>query len=339
MKRIGNLFDLVFSPGNMYQAYLAARQGKRAKSACHDFDIAAGAYLSKLHTKIHNNTYAVRPYVKFFVYEPKKREISAPWFGDIVMQHAIYRIIRPIFENVFISTSYACRKGMGTHKAANYAQKCLQNSDPNNYNLKLDIRKFFYRIDRTILRKLIERKIKDRRLVDTMMLFTSDGNSIGIPIGNLLSQTFALIYMNKVDQFIKRDLKVKKYCRYVDDFILFDLSREECLAHKATIETFIKAELHLEFSKWSLHKVKNGLNFVGYRTWAAARFIRKYSLHKFKRAVNRGKSDCIISLLGHAKFSNSLRFMIKYLRANWKDLFGFNPAAIAEHWIGHEVLA
>lgn len=333
MKRHGNLFNDVFSRDNMYQAYLDARKGKRKKTACHEFDVSAGAVLSDLYGKIHAGMYCVRAYHHFFVCEPKKREISAPWFGDIVVQHAIYRIIKPIFDRCYIAESFACRVGKGTHKASDYAQSALMSSRDDTYTLKLDIRKFFYRIDRTILRRLIERKIKDVRLVDIMMMFADDGkNEVGIPIGNLLSQTYALIYLNKLDHFIKRTLKVKKYCRYVDDFILFDLNREECLQHKAAIEQFLKDELRLEYSKWTLQKVRRGINFVGYLTWKSVRFIRKYSLLKFKRAVVRGKTQSIISLLGHAKNSSSLRWMLAYLEKNWDNKNGPNPARIANKW-------
>lgn len=327
MKRVGRLFEQAFTHENLYQAYLDARKGKRLKTACHQFDVAAGALLGELHDKIHDGSYRVRAYHHFFVHEPKKREICAPWFGDIVVQHAIYRIIKPLFEKVYIAESFACRVGKGTHMAADYAQAALMSSDPDSYVLKLDIRKFFYRIDRDILRTLIERKIKDHRMVDIMMLFADDGkNRVGIPIGNLLSQTYALIYLDKLDNFIKRILKVKKYCRYVDDFILFGLDRATLLGHKATIELFIKNELGLELSKWSISKVKRGVNFVGYRTWSHSRFIRKYSLRKFRRAVERSKQSSIVSLLGHAKHTSSLRHMKSYLVNN-------TPQKGASSWI------
>ena len=333
MKRTGNLFDEVFSPENMYQAYLDARKGKRMKNACHEFDIAAGAFLTDLHDRIHSGTYKVRRYHHFFVHEPKKREISAPWFGDIVVQHAIYRIVKPIFEKCYIATSFACRSGKGTHKASDYTQKALQSSDPEKYTLKMDIRKFFYRIDRDILRQMVERKIKDKRLVNIMMMFADDRqNLIGIPIGNLLSQTYALIYLNSMDHFIKRTLKIRKYCRYVDDFILFDLTREECVRYRDMTIAYLKANLNLELSKWTIQKTKNGVNFVGYRTWRTARFIRKYSLHKFRRAVHRGKSQSVISLLGHAKTTNSLRGMITFLEQNWPIASEKNPAALMQKW-------
>jgi len=99
-------------------------------------------------------------------------------------------------------------------------RKMMRQCDPDLYILKLDIRKFFYSIDRKILRFLVERKIKDNRFVDVMMLFVKNEGDIGIPIGNLLSQIYALIYLNPLDHYIKRILNIKRYARYVDDFVL-----------------------------------------------------------------------------------------------------------------------
>lgn len=316
MKRVGNIFDSVFSRDNLYQAYLDARKGKSRKAACMWFDVRAGAALDWLYQQIHSGQYRPRPYKRFLVYEPKKREICAPWFGDIVVQHAIYRVVWPIFDRSFIDTSFACRPGMGTHKAAGYAQDALRKCDPELYTMKMDIRKFFYRIDRHILRSLIARKIKDKRLLDVMMQFADMPEPVGIPIGNLLSQMYALIYMNQVDHFIKRELKVPLYCRYVDDFIIFNLTREQCTLYKDAVEVFLRDKLNLEYSRVTIQKVKRGVNFVGYRTWRTKRFIRKYSLHKFRRAVVKGKANTVISILGHAKRTNSLPYMHHLLKTH-----------------------
>lgn len=328
MKRIGNLFDITFSKENLYFAYLAARRGKRKKRACFQFEIKLGANLSDLYKEIHSASYKPRPYFKFIIYEPKKRIIHAPAFRDIVVQHAIYRIIYSIFDQTFINTSFACRLKYGTHKASNYAQESLRAYSDEDYVLKLDIRKFFYSINRDILRKQIEKKIKDKRMVDMMMLFTETNEPLGIPIGNLLSQIYALIYLNSLDHFIKRVLKVKHYVRYVDDFILIGLSRNECLEYKGLIVDFLKNELRLELSRSTIQKVKRGVNFVGYRTWRNKRLIRKYSLYKFKRAVKEGKQASVVSLLGHAKQTNSLKYMLKIIKEfKIKTNRGLTPVA------------
>ena len=314
MKRIGKLFDKAFSRENLYEAYLDARKGKRKKCACFLFEKNLGANLEELYQNIHSNSYEPEPYFNFYVYEPKKRIIYAPAFKDIVVQHAIYRMICPIFDKTFINTSFACRKGYGTHRASRYTQKALRQYNRNLYTLKLDIRKYFYSINRGILRKLIERKIKDKRFVDILMTFAIYEDPIGIPIGNLLSQIYALIYLNPLDHYVKRVLKVKYYVRYVDDFILFGLTRDKCFEYKRSIITYLKNSLYLILSKSTIQKIKRGSNFVGYRTWQSYKLIRKYSLYNFKKSVKNGKLQSIISLLGHAKDTLSLKYMLKIIK-------------------------
>lgn len=320
MKRVGNLCKLAFSRENLYNAFLDARKGKRSKDACFEFEISLGTNLKDLHKELNDGTYRPRPYVRFPVYEPKERIIYAPAFRDIVVQHAIYRLVMPIFDKTFIDQSFACRKGLGTHKCSDQTQKYMRSCDDNDYTLKLDIRKFFYSIDRGVLRKLIEKKIKDVAMVNIMMMFAVIETAVGMPIGNLLCQLYALIYMNPVDHFVKRVLKVKKYVRYVDDFIMFGISRKLCINYRAMIINFIATKLHIQLSKSTIQKVKKGINFVGYRTWKSKKFIRKYSLYKFRKMVKQGRQESVVSILGHAKRTNSVFYMFKILREIPNDI-------------------
>lgn len=314
MKRCGNLFNTVFSKENLYTAYLDARKGKRKKRATFEFESNLGVNINDLYSRIHDGSYHPDPYFQFKVYEPKERTIHAPSFRDVVVQHAIYRQIYDIFDRTFVNTSFACRKGYGTHKASQYTQNAMRKYDSNLYTLKLDIRKFFYSIDRDILKSFIEKRIKDSRLVDIMMLFTQMEGTIGIPIGNLLSQIYALIYLNPLDHFIKRNMKIRHYVRYVDDFVLIGLERSAAVNARDTIIDFIRSWLHLELSRSTIQKIKKGINFVGYRTWQGKKFIRKFSLYKFFRMANQGKLQSIVSIMGHAKTTASLPYMMKRLR-------------------------
>jgi hypothetical protein len=320
MKRIGFLYERAFTPHALLAAFHAAARHKHGKRACFNFEKHLAGNLDALHRELADGSYKPRPYYSFMVYEPKPRRIYAPAFRDLVVQHAIYAVAGPIFDRGFIDQSFACRSGMGTHKAADYAQAALQASPRDSYTLKLDIRKFFYRIDRDILRGMVERKVKDRRFVDTMMLFADHGEPVGIPIGNLLSQLYALIYLNPLDQFIKRDLGITRYARYVDDFILFGLTREALIACKARIVEFISV-LHLELSKFTLARVSRGINFVGYRTWSGRRFIRRHSVFNFRKAVRRGVLECAVSIMGHARRTHSLRHLLNYLKEHSHALY------------------
>lgn len=325
MKRVGNLFERTFTREALYRGYLDARKAKRRKRACFQFERRIGAQIDALYRELHSGSYRSRPYYTFVVHERKSRLIHAPAFRDCVVQHAIYRVVYPIFDRTFIDQSYACRIGKGTHKAADYAQRALRAAPPGSYTLKLDLRKFFYRIDRAILRQLIERKIKDSRLVDVMMLFADHGEPAGIPIGNLLSQLYALVYLNPLDHFVKRELGVRYYCRYVDDFVLFGLSREQAIDCRARIEAFLRERLGMTFSKVTLAPVARGVNFVGYRTWASRRFIRKHALFAARQAIDAGQRESLISSLGHARYTHSLQHLLTLTRTRHHALYHSLP--------------
>lgn len=320
MKRHGNLYDKAFTPEALFAAFVDARKNKRATHSCLHFEKRLGSNLAALHEELTDGSYELLPYTTFQVFEPKQRTIHAPAFRDRVVQHAIYRVIQPIFDATFIAQSFACRPGKGTHGASDYVQAAMQQVPRDSYILQMDIRKFYYRIDRDILRALIERKIKDARLVDLMMRFALHEQPTGVPIGNLLSQLYALIYLNAMDHFIKRALGVQHYARYVDDFALIGLTREQALDYRARIVRFLADELRLELSRNSIHRVSRGINFVGYRTWTTRRFVRRFSLFRFRRAARMGRVDSIVSSLGHARRTASLRHMCQYLKEHHRDL-------------------
>jgi hypothetical protein len=148
---------------------------------------------------------------------------------------------------------------------------------------------------------------------------------LGIPIGNLLSQLYALIYMSPLDHFMKRQLKAQLYCRYVDDFVVFGWSREHCLQALEQIKAFLADNLRLELSRYSIHPAQRGLNFVGYRTWRTRRYIRKHSLFKFGRAVRESNLAPITSILGHARNTCSLKHLISTVKENNHDLYRLLP--------------
>lgn len=324
-KRHGQLFDNMFTPEALYAAYLMARRGKRKKAAVAKFERDLGANLQALHAELHAGTYAPRPYKTFEVFEPKRRLIYAPHFRDVVVQHAIYSVIYPIFDATFCRESYGCRVGLGTHKAADRAQQFLRAAPADSYFLQLDIRKFFYSIDRDILMGLWARKVKDPRVLRLLAMFGNYPDPVGIPIGNLLSQLAALLYLNPLDHFIKRELGIKHYVRYVDDFIVFDLTQDEAHAMRRAIEDWLKVTLHLSLSKWTVLPVKRGFNFIGFRTWRKTRFVRKHTLCKFSRSLRSGNIPAVVSALGHARHTASHRHFARRIHSERPELVARLP--------------
>jgi retron-type reverse transcriptase len=309
-KRVGDLFNTMFTLDSLYDAYLKSRVSKRYKFSVMQFERDLGANLNKLLDELIGGNYEPRPYKSFYVYEPKPRLIHAPHFRDVIVQRAMYDILYPIMDKSFLVDSFGCRVGYGTHRAADKVQMYLRQSSHDSYTLQMDIRKFFYRIDRKVLLSLWQKKIKDKRVLDLILQFT-EYEGTGIPIGNLMSQISALVYLNELDHFVKRELNIKKYVRYVDDFVVFDLSKNDAYEILGKVQGFLSSNLMLELSKYRIAPINRGVNFCGFRTWRKTRFIRKHAILTFKRAVKKEKSDSVISCLGHAKSTASYRGMIK----------------------------
>ena len=313
-KRVSNLFDKIISLDHLVEVYGKAKIGKCRRHSKVNFEINLFENLAQIHSELKSGTYEVSPYRHFSIFLHKKREIYAPAFRDMIVQHAILDIINPIFDKTFIEQSHGCRQGHGILSASDYVYKVIKKCDPEMYYLQLDIRKYFYSIDRKILRKQIEKKIKEKSLIDLVCKFADlDEVPTGVPIGNLLSQFFGLLYLNPLDHFIKRELKQEKYCRYVDDFIILGITKEKAKELELKIREFLKNELNLELSKVKLYKIKRGINFVGYRTWKHYRLVRKYCLKNFKKKAKNFEIKSLISMLGHCFYSNSYKTYVKFL--------------------------
>jgi hypothetical protein len=265
-----------------------------------------------LYTSLHDGTYQPQSYYAFMVYEPKPRTIYAPAFADLVVQHAIYRVVLPIFNPGFIEQSFACRPGKGTHKAADYAQTALQATAPGSYTLKLDVRKFFYSVDRQTLAMLVRQVIKCPDTLRLLDLFAQRPAPTGIPIGNLMSQTFANLYLNSLDHFCKRQLGVREYGRYMDDAVMVAPSRGTALQWLDGIRQHLGL-LGLDISHHSLQPRRRGLNWVGYRTWARARFVRPRLVSQVRADARAGRLQSIVSRLGHARHTASHQPLVHYL--------------------------
>ena len=265
MKRATSLFNQIVGYENVRLAWLKARKGKSSKPVVRNFYKNVNSNLEKVQKNLKANPPVLSSYTQFTIFDPKERVISVVPFVDRVMHHAIMNVLEPVFERQFIFHTYACRKGKGSHKAVNYAFKKTRT---HKYFLKLDVRKYFDNIDHSVLKKLLSKIIKDVECLNLLFaLIDSYGCSAdgkGLPIGNLTSQFFANYYLSLLDHYVLEQLKPCGYVRYMDDFLLFDDSKEKLKIFLTQIETFCKNELILELKSPVLGNCKNGASFLGY---------------------------------------------------------------------------
>lgn len=306
-KTYANLYSDLCSFSNLYWAYRGASRGKRGQPAVAAFEYNLEEHLFCLQEELKNQTYQPGAYYSFYIYDPKHRLISAAPFRDRVVHHALGNIIEPIFERTFIGDSYANRVGKGTHKALDRAQAWSKNYP---YVLQCDIQKFFPSVDHEILRSILSRKILDHQVLWLCDQILSSGVGVlseeyemiyfpgddllaaarprGLPIGNLTSQFWGNVYLNELDQFVKRKLRVTPYLRFVDDFLLFSDKKAELWEWKDAVRQFlVSLRLTMHEKRSTVYPVTNGIPFLGFHIYPTHRRLKRRNAVAFQKRLKR----------------------------------------------------
>lgn len=322
----------MFTLENLLKAYYSCRKNKRTTINALRFEMKFESNLLKLFEELQDRTYKPDRSICFVVTYPKLREVFAADFRDRIVHHLLVSTLEPYFEKSFIYASFACRKMKGLQLAITYTQKMIRSAIKNNtitaYYGQFDIRSFFASIDKEILKKIIIRYIMRnfpiKKQADLIWLtqiiinhnptknfyFKGDPkllreipphkslfnipSSKGLPIGNLTSQFFANVYLNELDQFVKRVLKLKHYIRYVDDFVIISSNLEEIKRSREKINCFLQKKLQLSLhpSKDKYGYLASGIDFIGYIIRPKYRLARNRVVRNLKLKLyffNHGK--------------------------------------------------
>jgi len=331
MKRYGNLWYQIIAFENLLNAARQAQRGKRFRHNVLTFNYNLETELFQLNTELAQKTYQPGIYKTFEIVEPKRRLISAAPYRDRVVHHALCNIIVPIFERTFIADSYANRVGFGTHRAL---RRFTQFARSQRYVLQCDIRQYFPSIDHAILKTQLRRKLKCKDtlwLIDTIIdnsneqapvidhfpgdqLLTPLQRRRGLPIGNLTSQFFANVYLNGLDHFIKEQLKIKNYVRYVDDFALFSDDHQKLTLVRSAIEDYLAGiRLKIHPIKSQLFETKQGANFLGFRILPNQIRVRTENLRRARRRLRRLQTDYNQGKISAQEVYQSLQSWVAHL--------------------------
>jgi hypothetical protein len=274
--------------------------------------------------QIKNNNLLKERFSCFVVKDPKLREVFAPALKDRVLHHFLVDRLSPLLDKTLIFDSFANRPGKGTHGAVRRLQKMMRQGGPQQqWYLHADIAAYYTSISKPLLLRVIEKKINKikniswrekiflvalcrnivyqdptknpkytgkKELLKAIprhkSLFGSPAKT-GLPIGSLTSQFFSNLFLDELDQYCKHKLKIKRYIRYVDDFVIVEDSAEKLLAHKKEIENFLKVQLKLQLhpKKIRIQKVNQGCDFLGFIVRPHFLLIRPRTLKAFKRRL------------------------------------------------------
>ncbi|MFA7175256.1 MAG: hypothetical protein WC340_17920 [Kiritimatiellia bacterium] len=165
MKRHGNLYQDIISRENLCEAYRTAKKGKSRMSSVRKFEKDVDGNLDTIRESLAAKTFVTSQYQTKEIYEPKKRTIYVlPFAPDRIVQHALMHVIEPIWEDLFIYDSYACRAGKGVHAGSIRAMEYVRKY---RYCLKCDISKFYPSVQHNIIFDIVTHKIK---CIDTLWL-------------------------------------------------------------------------------------------------------------------------------------------------------------------------
>lgn len=329
MKSWTHLYTQVCSLENLYEAARKARQRKTRKEDVERFELHRERFIRQLREELLIERWMPSPYRRFQIHDPKTRTISAAPYRDRVVHHALCNVIGPLIERRFVDDSFSCRKGKGTLAGR---ERCRQFTNRYRYALKCDVRKYFESVDHGILVEKLARLIRCRPSLALCRKIVAsnavDGSSIigpadafpvqtdarprGLPIGNLTSQLWANLYLDRLDHFIRENLRVPGYVRYTDDFILW--SDDKAFLHdcrERIADELAKERLTLHPSKTRVFPSRCGVPFLGFRFYPGkAPRLLGVCKRRFERRMRR--------MAGALRAGQTTRSAIRMSALGWR---------------------
>jgi len=302
-------YQYIISLENLLKAWHEFTRGKRSRRDVQEFELNLMSNIISLHNNLTDKTYEHSSYYAFNISDPKPRNIHKASVRDRLLHHALYRVLYPFFDRIFIADSYSCRLNKGTHKAINrfraFFYQVSQNSTKTAWVLQCDIKKFFASIDQVILLNIVKEYIPDQDInwliAQIVGSFYSTAPGKGLPLGNLTSQLLVNVYMNKFDQFVKHKLKAKYYIRYADDFVILSRDRKWLEQLISLVRNFLWCKLHLRLhpDKVFIKSVASGIDFLGWVHFLDHRVLRtKTKRRMMKRVITHPTPETLASYLG-----------------------------------------
>lgn len=257
----------------------------------------------------------------------KKRDVyKLPFFPDRIAQWAILQVIEPFLVANMTADTYSAIPGKGIQPIVNdlrgyYKTKrvdgkkksvwvpsiLLSDEENTRYCYKIDLHHYYQSINHEVLKQKFRKVFKDPELLwlldeiadsintateeDLIELSLSgeievDPNT-GIPIGNYMSQYSGNFYLSSFDHWVKEELHVKHYYRYMDDVVIFASSKEELHEIHRKVAAYTRDYLHLNIKgNYQIFPTKvRGVDFVGYRFFGEYTLLRKSTAINFKRKM------------------------------------------------------
>lgn len=326
MKRQGNIYEEICKVQNIRNALISASKNKTKKFAVKNTLENFEESVQLVQTLLVNKAYIPNKYYPAIIKDGisrKERTIYKPkFFPDQVIHWCLVNKIKPLLMRGMYHWSCASIPGRGPHYAKKACEKWIRHDYKNTkYCLKLDIKKYYPNIDKNILKQKFRKIIKDN---DAMWLIDAiiDSHHEGLPIGNYTSQWFANFYLQNTDHFIKENLGIKYYIRYMDDLVMFSGNKRELRKKFEMLRVFLGNENLIIKNNWQIFNVsKRRLDFCGFCFARNKTFIRKRisrrmrsKYYSFQKKPNSHNAASLMSYFGWVINIDSYVLFEKYFK-------------------------
>ena len=305
MWSVSTRLEAIAAPVALWRAWRGYRAGKRRRPAVARFELDCERHVLTLSRELLGGSYRHGRYRLLRVDDPKPRLIAVAGVRDRVVHRALYDALSPEMDRAFIADSYACIPGRGGHRAV---LRFLQHMRRHRYLVHLDVHRFFPSVDHATLRALLARRVRDRRVLVVFDEVLRTGDELyrrpevlrffelspterprGLPIGNLTSQWWGNVYMDGLDRFVKRELGVAGYCRYLDDMVLFADEASKLRGWRDDVREWLVRERRLKLKPGcgQVRPTRLPHTWLGHRVTRAGYDLGPKAIRRFRKGLRR----------------------------------------------------
>ena len=300
-------YESIYDFENLLVSAHECGNGVRWKSSVQMFEINRLRWIANLQKQLKSGKYKSKGFHEFYISERgKTRKIQSVHISERCVQKSLCNnVMKPVIVPKLIYDNSASLKGKGTDFALNrlvcHLERHYRKHGRKGGVLTIDFKSYFASIDHEKLLELMRKTFPDEGVYNFLRQFVEAFDE-GLGLGSEISQISAIYLPNSIDHYIKEQLHIKGYARYMDDSYLIHEDMDylrECLKKIKQLCEALGIELNMNrtkitpltqtfiYLKKRVHLEANGS--VTLRLTRKNIADRRRKLKKLKRKLDEGK--------------------------------------------------